>query len=259
MNPILATLGPFEIRWYGLLMALAFLVGYFIFHSLAKKRKELSEGLIDVYFIYIFLGIIIGARLGEVIFYDPMYYLANPIKIFYTWEGGLASHGAFIGGILATLLFCRRHKIKFYTIADIVVIPIALGAMFIRIGNLINGEIVGRIADISKVPWAMNFQGYEGMRHPVQIYEAIMNFSIFLILLAIRRVKKIPEGFVFWSFVSIYSFIRFFLEFFKDFQRVDNGGPITMGQLLCIVFFAVSFSVMIAKYRDYLGKLYKTG
>lgn len=254
MNPIAFALGPFEIRWYGVLMALAFFIGYFILHRLAKEKK-IGSGLIDIYFIYIFFGIIIGARLGEVIFYDPLYYLANPIKIFYTWEGGLASHGAFIGGILATLLFCRRHRIKFYTIADIVVIPIALGSVFIRIGNLINSEIVGRVTN---VPWAMKFEGYESLRHPSQIYEAIMNFCVFLVLLCIRRVKKIPEGFVFWSFVLVYSFLRFFVEFFKEYQGVDNGWPITMGQVLCIVFFAVSVAVMIAKYKDYLRKLYKT-
>ncbi|MCX6707995.1 MAG: prolipoprotein diacylglyceryl transferase [Candidatus Woesearchaeota archaeon] len=194
MNPILLTLGPFEIRWYGVLMALAFFVGYFILQKLAKEKKISSE-LIDIYFIYIFFGIIIGARLGEVIFYDPLYYLADPIKIFYTWEGGLSSHGAFIGGILATLLFCRRHKIKFYKIADLAVIPIALGSVFIRIGNLINGEIVGRVTN---VPWAVRFEDYDSqLRHPVQVYEAIMNFCVFLILLSVRKLKKIPEGFVF--------------------------------------------------------------
>ncbi|PIN86011.1 prolipoprotein diacylglyceryl transferase [Candidatus Woesearchaeota archaeon CG10_big_fil_rev_8_21_14_0_10_44_13] len=251
MNPILFTIGPFEIRYYGILFALAFFIGYFILRKLGRGAK-ISEDLIDTYFIYIFLGIVIGARLGEAIFYDPAYYFSNPIEILKTWHGGLSSHGAFIGGILATMLFCRKYKVSFYRIADIIVIPVALGSVFIRLGNFINSEIVGRVTD---VPWAMEFRGYEGLRHPVQIYEAIMNFAVFCSLFAIRRIRKIPEGFVFWSFVFIYSFLRFFIEFFKEYETLGPEYVLTIGQYLCIAFLAVSAYAIARKYRRFVINL----
>ncbi|MFO8016224.1 MAG: prolipoprotein diacylglyceryl transferase [Candidatus Woesearchaeota archaeon] len=254
MDPIAFTIGPLEIRWYGLLMALAFLCGYFILRKLARG-SGIKEELTDTYFIYIFLGIIIGARLGEVLFYQPAYYLSDPVKIFYIWQGGLASHGAFIGGIIATFIFCRRHRISFYRIADIAVIPIALGSVFVRIGNFINGEIVGRVTDL---PWAVRFENYDSkLRHPAQIYEAVMNLAVFGILLAIRKSRKLPEGLLFWSFVLIYSFLRFFIEFFKEFQTLDSSYALTMGQFLCMVFFLAAAIMMAAGYRGFFEKIYK--
>ncbi|MCX8147387.1 MAG: prolipoprotein diacylglyceryl transferase, partial [Candidatus Woesearchaeota archaeon] len=240
LNPALMKLGPFEVRWYGVLMAAAFIIGYFILRKLAKDEKINGE-LIDIYFIYLFFGLIIGARIGEILFYSPNYYLKYPLEMVKIWHGGLSSHGAFIGGIIATLLFARKYsegikrkvykksKISFYKIADIAVIPIALGSVFVRIGNFINGEIVGRVAS-SSLPWAISFEGYAGLRHPVQIYEALMNFFIFGFLILTRNIKKkkkMPNGIVFWSFLFVYSLLRFFVEFFKEFQEIDAGWPIT--------------------------------
>lgn len=252
MDPVLLHLGPLQIRYYGVLFALAFLIGYLILRKLAKEKK-LDLDLIDDYFIYIFFGIVLGARLGEILFYEPGYYFSKPAEMLYIWHGGLSSHGAFIGGILATLLFCKIHKVRFYKIADLIVIPVALGSVFIRIGNFINGEIVGRITD---VPWAVKFDGYEGLRHPSQIYEAVMNFSVFLILLGIRKLKDIPEGFVFWSFVFIYSFFRFFVEFFKDYQTWDRYMVLTAGQYFSIVLLLVSGYFFLTKYRKFLKTLF---
>jgi len=257
MDPILFQIGPLTVRYYGLLMALAFLAGYFIFRRISKK--EMSGNETDVYFIYMIIGLTAGARLGQVIFYDPLFYLKYPLEILAIWHGGLASHGAFIGGIIATIIFCRRHKKRFYRIADLIVVPVALGAAFVRIGNFINGEIVGRVAN-AHLPWAMKFDGYEGLRHPVQIYEAIMNVGVFCILLLLRKVKRLPEGLVSWSFVLVYSFLRFFLEFFKEYEGIV--GPwsfLTMGQYLCAAFFIVSAIMMWVKYRHFLGKIYKSG
>lgn len=250
MNPILYNIGPLAIRWYSLLMAFAFILGYLICRKMAKK-EGISENLADHYFIYMFFGLLIGARLGEVLFYNPAYYFSNPIKIFYTWEGGLASHGAFIGGILATLLFCRRHRIRFYKIADLIVIPVIFGAIFVRIGNFINGEIVGRITN---VPWAVKFDGYGGLRHPVQLYEAGMNLVVFAVLLGIRKIKKIPGGFVFWSFVFVYSFLRFFVEFFKEYETIDSSYVLTMGQFFSLALLIVSCIAISVKYGGFLRK-----
>ena len=225
MNPILFQLGPIEIRYYGILMALGFLIGYFILKKLTKDT--LTKEQLDDYFVYLLIGIILGARLFEVFVYEPTYYLNNLIKIFYVWEGGLASHGGMLGGIISTLIFCYKKKIKFYTIADIVVIPIALGAMFVRIGNFINGEIVGRVTTL---PWGMKFDNYKGLRHPSQLYEAFKNLLLFFILLKLHF-KKLKPGILFWTFIGLFSTFRFIVEFWKDWPLYFN---LTIGQLLSI-------------------------
>ena len=147
IDPILLKVGIFEIRWYGLLYALAFLVGYFILLKLAPRFNIKKEHIED-YIPWIIIADIVGARLFEVIFYDPVYYFSNPLKILAVWEGGLASHGAIIAIILATIYFCRKRKLSFYNFTDAVAIPVALGAAFIRLGNFINSELIGKISGV---------------------------------------------------------------------------------------------------------------
>ncbi len=212
VNPVLLELGPLQIRWYGLLYAAAFLLGYFILRKLAK-RFNVKEEIIDDYMPFIIIADIVGARLFEVLFYDPKYYFSNPLKIFAVWEGGLASHGAIIIIILTTIWFCKKRNISFYNFVDMVAIPVALGAAFIRIGNFINSELVGRITDL---PWAVQFIGYEGLRHPVQIYQAIGHVIIFMVLLNMLKIKDRKEGTIFWSLLFLDSLFRLFTEFFKD-------------------------------------------
>ena len=239
INPILVDFGPVQIRWYGILMAAAFLCGYAILIWLGKQEK-LSRDQIDEYLMYMFFGIIGGARLGEILFYNPVYYFSNPLQMLYIWKGGLASHGAIIGAIIAHWLFCKKNNITFYRMADLAVIPCALGAMFIRIGNFTNSEIVGRI---SSVPWAMEFQGHDGLRHPSQLYEAAKNFIIFGVLLQLRK-QKLPEGMLFWSFIFLFSLLRFGVEFFKEFQTLTPNAVLTMGQWLSIPLLILSGIMM---------------
>lgn len=232
MNPALFKFGSLEIRYYGILFALSFLFGYFILKKLFKK-SNLNEKLVDDYIFYIFLGVIIGARIFEVAFYEPFYYLNNPIKIFYIFQGGLSSHGAIAGSILANYLFCKKHKINFYKTADIAVIPFFLGASLIRIGNFINGEIVGRITN---VPWAVKFSNYEGLRHPSQIYESIKNLIIFTTLFVLSAKKQRP-GYLFWLGLLLFSIFRFGVEFFKEYPLYYG---LTIGQYLTIPLFILS-------------------
>ncbi len=232
LNPVAFSLGPVRVHWYGILLAAAFMFGYFILKRLVKERKIRVD--VDSYLTYLIVGLLGGARLGEIIFYEPLYYLANPLKIFAVWEGGLASHGAMLGGIFAHWLFCRRNRIHFYELADLAVIPIALGAAFVRMGNFINAEIIGRV---TSVPWAVKFPNAEGFRHPSQLYEAAKNFLLFGILWNMRHIQ-LPRGFLFWSFLGIYGVLRFLVEFFKDFELYSFG--LTMGQLLSIPFILVS-------------------
>ena len=252
LNPILFNLGPIEIRYYGILYALAFLVGYFILRKISKYFN-IKEDHIDDYMPYIILADIIGARLFEVLFYDPVYYFTNPIKIFAIWEGGLASHGAIITIILATIYFCKKRKISFYNFADAVVIPIALGAAFIRIGNFLNSELVGKITTL---PWAVQFLGYEGLRHPVQIYQAIGHVIIFTILLSMIKIKNRKEGTIFWSLLFMDSIFRFITEFYKDLP-LDYGFiylGLNLAQWASIIIILISIIPLYKRIKQHLHK-----
>ena len=180
ISPVLAHFSvfgiPLEIRWYGLFYVLSFLIAYFMIKYLAKQRKlGITEDDVADLILYLLLGVVLGARLFYVIFYNPFFYLSNPLEIPAVWHGGLSFHGGLVGAIAAGWYFCRKKKISFYRLADIAVIPAALGLAFGRIGNFINGEVVGRITNL---PWGVKFPGYEDFRHSSQIYESFKNLFI---------------------------------------------------------------------------------
>ena len=238
INPVLLRLGPFEIRYYGLFYVLGFVMAYFIIDYLAKKKKiSLSKDDIADFLLYIIVGTVLGARIFYIIFYNLPFYLSNPFEMLAVWHGGLSFHGGLIGSVIAGFYFCKRKKIDFYEIADITVIPLALGLALGRIGNFINGELYGRITD---VPWAVKFPDAEGFRHPSQIYESFKNLLIFSTLWIIKD-KKLPRGFIFWLFVVMYSALRFIVEFTRepDEQLGFIIGFLSMGQVLSIVMFAI--------------------
>ena len=213
LNAVLFIFGPIQVRYYGILYAFAFIVGGYIAKKLSKYFK-INESEIDDYIPYIIIADIVGARLFEVLFYDPKYYFSNPLKIFAIWEGGLASHGAIIAIILTTYYFCKKRNINVLNFLDLISIPIALGAAFIRLGNFINSELVGKV---SNLPWAVKFNGYEGLRHPVQLYQAFGHILIFFILiLVLFNYKNRKTGFIFFSMLLLDSIFRFVTEFFKD-------------------------------------------
>ncbi len=250
VDPVLLNIGPLEIRYYGILYALAFLVGYFILRKIAKNFK-IKEEHIDDYLPYIVIADIVGARLFEVLFYDPAYYFANPLKIFAVWEGGLASHGAIIAIVLTTIWFCKKRNISFYNFTDMVAIPVALGAAFIRVGNFLNAELVGKI---TSVPWAVQFAGYEGLRHPVQLYQALGHIVIFLILLSMIRLKNRKEGTIFWSLFFLDSLFRLVTEFYKDLPA-DYGFVylgLNLAQWFSIVILLISIPPLYSRIKQCL-------
>jgi len=159
----------------------------------------------------------------------------------------LSFHGGLLGAVAAGIIFAKKRKIDFYELADIFVIPLALGLALGRLGNFINGELYGRITN---VPWAVQFQDAEGFRHPSQIYESLKNLFIFAVLWNVKD-KKLPKGFLFWLFVTMYSFLRFVVEFFRqpDEQLGFFFGWLSMGQILSIIMFGIGFYFLHKRYK----------
>lgn len=204
-----------------------------------RKEKRSEDDLNDLIW-YMILGTVIGARLGHCLFYNPAYYFANPLKILMVWEGGLASHGAAIGILFSVYLYSKRKvKQPYLWLLDRIVITVALAAVFIRLGNLFNSEIVGRPTD---VPWAFIFPNAHVAeplvpRHPAQIYEALAYFIVFIVLVAIYKIRngKIHHGFMIGSFMVLVFGFRFFVEFLKENQTYfEEGMFLNMGQILSI-------------------------
>lgn len=238
INPVLLEIGLFQIRYYGLFYALGFVIAYFLIYYLAKKKElKLTKDDVADYLVYEIIGIVLGARLIYVVFYNPLFYLQNPLEIFAVWRGGLSFHGGLLGAVTAGYLFCKKKKIEFYDLADISVVPVALALVLGRIGNFMNAELYGRLTNVN---WCIDYSKNKfvenlpsGCRHPSQIYESIKNLAIFAVLWFIKD-KKLPKGFLFWSFVTLYGLLRTIVEFFRapDEQIGFILNYFTMGQLL---------------------------
>jgi len=229
LNPIIFDFGPLEIRWYGLMWVLGFLVTYFYVRTAARKKIiSLSDKEVDDLVILLTVAILIGARLFEVLVYRPSYYFSNPLQILAIWRGGLSFHGGLVGIIAGMWWYCKKKKLSFLKLADVFVVPLALAQAFGRIGNFINGELWGRITN---VPWAFKFPNAEGFRHPSQLYEVGYNLVIFGILYPLRN-KKYREGTLLAWFLVLYSVFRFLNEFVREPDYLL--GPLTPGQWLNI-------------------------
>lgn len=235
LSPILVQLGPLEIRWYGLLFASGIMFAYFFILWLFNKHKYPVSDL-DSIALYLFFGLVIGARLGHVFFYEADYYLAHPVEILKIWNGGLASHGALVGLFVAYFIWLKVHKVKFTKYADLIVIPIPIAGACVRIGNFFNSEIVGKPTDGS---WGVIFKrvGETFPRHPVELYEAGMSILVFVILFICYKKYYGRSKPLFFLFLFLLLFFsgRFVAEYFKDLQGPLANLPITMGQLLSIV------------------------
>lgn len=248
IDPVLLDLGPLEIRYYGVFFAL----GLFLAYSLARlmiKKKGLSLETLDKLSVYLVIGLIAGARLGHIVFYELDYYLAHPLQILKVWEGGLASHGAAIGLIIAyTLFLWRNKKVKLWDYADIIVVVATLPVSLIRLGNFFNSELVGRETD---VPWGVVFSRVDELtRHPSQLYEFGYGMLLFAILfpLWLKKYKNAKPGFFVGLFFVLYFAMRFTVEFFKDFPLHAGFFNLTTGQMLSLPFFAVGIFVLFRSY-----------
>lgn len=253
VDPVLLDLGFLEIRYYGVFFAVALFLAY----SLARwmvtlkrsgsvNEKRLSLDKLDQLAVYLVLGLIVGARFGHIVFYELDYYLVNPMQILKIWEGGLASHGATIGLLVAYILFLYKNKkIRFFDYADILVVAACIPVSLVRLGNFFNSELVGRTSDL---PWAVIFQRVDELpRHPSQLYEFGMGVLLFTVLfmLWLKKHRTARPGFFFGLFFTFYFAMRFGVEFFKDFPLHENILDLTTGQLLSVPFFLLGLLILI--------------
>jgi phosphatidylglycerol:prolipoprotein diacylglycerol transferase len=233
IDPVFLRIGPVQLRWYGLMYMLSFIIGYFLLKRLARRRKlEMTpDDLYDLLF-FLIVGVMVGGRLGYVLFYDLSGYLKEPLSILKIWQGGMSFHGGFVGSVLGAFYIARKKKWDFWQIADLVSVAAPIGLGLGRLGNFINGELFGRPTSL---PWGMIFpEGGDVPRHPSQIYEALLEgVVLFLFTRWIFR-KNFAPGTVFWSLVGSYGLVRFLVEFVRE-PDAHIGlqlGPFTRGQLL---------------------------
>ena len=249
VSPEITSFWIISIRYYSLLFACAFLLGFRLMLGIYLREKR-SEEELDSLFIYMFFGTIIGARLGHCFFYDPTYYFSNPLEILKVWKGGLASHGAAIGMLIALFMFSKgKNRPTYLWTLDRMTIPVSIGATFVRLGNFFNSEIVGVQTD---QPWGIVFKRYlpdpNHARHPVQLYESLSYLFLFILLYWIYKSDKFKkkDGFIFGFFLLILFTSRFFLEFLKTQQAYyEENLDLLVGQWLSIPFILVGLALIL--------------
>lgn len=250
IDPVAFAIGPLEIRWYGLAYLAGFLLGWFIVKRVNRlSATPLKDQLIDDIIIWITFGVILGGRLGYVLLYHPYLFFEDILAVFAIWEGGMSFHGGLIGVVLATLLYCHKYKIKFFVMGDLLAIGTPLGILFGRLANFINGELYGRITDVS---WAMVFpRGGPYPRHPSQLYEGFLEgLVLFILLLSIKLIyrDKLKTGTISGLFLIFYAIFRFTAEFFRE-PADGFMGLFTTGQAYCIPMFLVGAMILHVTYK----------
>jgi phosphatidylglycerol:prolipoprotein diacylglycerol transferase len=247
IRPYLFQVGSFQLRYYGLMYIVAFLVTYFlVIYRVESEGLPYSKETVQNVFIWAITGLIIGARLGYVAFYNPAYYLRHPLEIILPFDfsdgfrfvgiSGMSYHGGVIGVLTAALIFCKRYKIDFWKLSDLVSSAAPLGYTFGRIGNFINGELYGRATSVA---WGMYFplDPYHRLRHPSQLYEAFFEGVVLFAVLWSLRKKNPFDGYLFSLYIVGYGLVRFFIEFFRepDEQLGFVMASLSMGQILCLL------------------------
>lgn len=238
---VAVSLFGFGVHWYGILYVVAFLVAYLLLPRLQGRRSlSLSRDDWSSVLTYGILGVLVGGRLGFVLLYHPLYYVAHPLEVLFVWKGGMSSHGGFVGVGLALLLAARRHRIPLPALLDLVVVPAAVGLALGRIGNFINGELYGTI---TTVPWAIAVPGVEGLRHPVQLYAVAKDLAIALLCFwHLTATRSLKPGGTFALFLVLYSVLRFLVEFVRepDSPLLSFGGiALTRGQAYSLPLFLI--------------------
>lgn len=239
IDPVAIQIGPLAIRWYALAYLSGFLLGWAYALRLVQRLDDplITRGRIDDFMTWAVIGVIAGGRLGYVVFYQPAYYLANPIEALFLWHGGMSFHGGATGVIVAIIAFALYHRLPLFRLADIVCACVPIGLCLGRLANFANAELYGRV---TTMPWGIVFPGSDGQpRHPSQLYEAVgEGLVLFIILFVMMRMKAVQArpGLVAAVFLGGYALARFGIEFFREpdaYLGVLSSG-LTMGQLLCV-------------------------
>jgi phosphatidylglycerol:prolipoprotein diacylglycerol transferase len=244
IDPVILKIGPLALRWYGLMYVIGFVSSYLlVIYQLKKKKLKVERAQIDDLFFYAILGLIVGARLGYVLFYNLSFYLENPLEAMVLWHGGMSFHGGLIGAVIAGYIAIRKKKMDFMATADIFIPTCPVGLGFGRLGNFINGELFG---NVSTVPWAMVFpQGGSLPRHPSQLYEAFFEGFLLFVILWIYKDRKKRDGDVLALFLVLYGCFRIFCELFRepDQQLGYFFGILSMGQILSIIMIIIGLGL----------------
>jgi phosphatidylglycerol:prolipoprotein diacylglycerol transferase len=245
IDPVLIHIGPLQLRWYGLMYIFGFIVAYFvILHICSRRKLPMTRGDVEDLVTYCILGLVVGARAGYCLIYNPGYYLSHPLRILAVWEGGMSFHGGMIGLLLTGVYFARSRAKSFLMLGDLGAVAATPGLFFGRMGNFINAELFGRVTD---VPWGMVFPGGGPLpRHPSQLYEAFSEGLLLFCILSVLSLRVRRRGIVLGAFLTLYGAMRFFLEYFRepDPQLGFVLFSFTMGQLLCMAM-VVSGLVMV--------------
>ena len=259
INPNIVEIGSFQIRYYSLMYIIAFLLTYILVsYRVNRENYNYKTEVIQDFFIWAIVGLIFGARLGYVFFYNFGYYMKNPLEIILPFEfahgmryvgiSGMSYHGGALGVLTASLIFFRKHKIPFWSFADLVCPAVPLGYTFGRIGNFINGELYGRVTGM---PWGMYFplDFTHQLRHPSQLYEAFFEgIVLFLLLWSIRK-KNSFDGFLLSVYLIGYGFVRFVIEYFRE-PDPNHGliwGVLSMGQVLCLLMMLIGACIYMLR------------
>lgn len=250
ISPEIVKIGPFAVRWYGMMYLIGFAASYLLVrYQIKKKGLNLGKDFVESLYSNLILGLLIGARLGYAVFYNFSYYIQHPLEVFAVWQGGMSFHGGLIGVVLAGFLFCKKYRLDFWQISDLVIATVPIGLGLGRLGNFINGELYGRPTD---VPWGMVFPSGGPMpRHPSQLYEFFLEgFALFTILWILKD-RGFRTGVLSSLFLVFYGAFRFFVEFFRepDVQVGYIAGFFTVGQVLCALMVIVGAGVLNLRQR----------
>ena len=254
-DPIAIQIGPLAVHWYGLMYVLAFAL-FIILGRVRIKQPHIAvlgwkkEDLDDMLF-YGMLGVVIGGRLGEVLFYRPEYFMHNPLEIFMVWHGGMSFHGGFLGVIVAMYLWSRKAGRNLFDVLDFIAPLVPLGYAAGRLGNFINAELPGRIAPES-LPWAMQWPGIPYPVHPSPLYQMLVDGILVFIILWLYARKQRPRMAVGAMFTLLYGCARFFTEYFRtpDWEVVWLGMPITSGQMLSLPMIVGAIALLVWAYKS---------
>ena len=252
-DPVAFSIGPLAVRWYGLMYLAAFMQFLLLGrYRIATQPGPINKEQLDDLLFYGMLGVIIGGRLGQVLFYEPGYYLSNPLEIFAVWKGGMSFHGGFLGVLVAMGLWSRKHQLAWLDVTDFIAPLVPLGLAAGRIGNFINGELWGRVAD-AKLPWAMAFpqSGDVLPRHPSQLYHVGLEGLTLFALLWLFSARPRPRGAISGAFLVGYGSFRFITEYFRE---PDHGifgvsYTISMGQWLSLPMILIGLVLLVTALR----------